>query len=67
MNSYQNLTSLSFVIRLFYILIDLLLHINIAFYLYNKFKHYNYLWFMIPAGFFLTQYILVTQYNVFLL
>ena len=55
-------TSLSFVIRVFYKLINLLLHINIAFYLYNRFKHYYYLWFMIPVGFFLTQYILVTQY-----
>ena len=52
MNIYQNLTALSFVIRVFYILINLLLHINIAFYLYNRFKHYYYLWFMIPVEFF---------------
>ena len=43
MNMYQNLTALSFVIRVFCILINLLLHINIAFYLYNRFKHYYYL------------------------
>ena len=50
MNIYQNLTSLSFVIRVFYILINLSLHLNIASYLYNRFKHYYYLWYMIPVG-----------------